>query len=286
VRRLAFSNISTICFASSAWRYSRGLRFTSWPSLRIARTSALDKISDRAHVFARESGSGGKYVRIFLHGHGCRGFNDCFASHGSILLSSVLRIAMRPRPCACSVKISSSAAMAVSTCALKNVRRQEAQHRIAGAVDQNLPLQHLGHSKLGQIGRIKLRGQHQAFAAHIDDGAMRAASERNCLLEVVANLGGMSQQTLFLNVRRSRQWPRHRPAARRQTWCRACRDEWRARNLFRAEHGPEGNAAGHRLGQSRNIGLNAVVLIGAPLARAAHAGLNLIDDEQRSGRAG
>ena len=33
-------------------------------------------------------------------------------------------------------------------------------------------------------------------------------------------------------------------------------------------------------------GLNAVVLIGAPLAGAAHAGLNLIDDEQRAGGVG
>ena len=33
-------------------------------------------------------------------------------------------------------------------------------------------------------------------------------------------------------------------------------------------------------------GLDAVVLIGAPLAGAAHAGLNLVDDEQRAGGAG
>jgi hypothetical protein len=65
-------------------------------------------------------------------------------------------------------------------------------------------------------------------------------------------------------------------------WCRACRRGWRAR-FFRAEDRAQRNAAGERLGERGDVGLNAVVLIGAPLAGAAHAGLNLIDDEQRAG---
>ncbi len=59
-----------------------------------------------------------------------------------------------------------------------------------------------------------------------------------------------------------------------------------ARNFFGAEHGAKRNAAGKGLGQRGDVGLNAVVLIGAPLAGAAHAGLNFIDDQQRAGGAG
>ena len=54
--------------------------------------------------------------------------------------------------------------------ALQNVRRQEAQHRVAGAVDQDVPLEHLGDDELGEIRRIKLGGNHQALSAHVDDG--------------------------------------------------------------------------------------------------------------------
>ncbi len=56
-----------------------------------------------------------------------------------------------------------------------------------------------------------------------------------------------------------------------------------ARDFFSAERCAERKAAGEGLGQSGDVGLNAVVLIGAPLAGAAHAGLNFIDDEQRAG---
>ena len=59
-----------------------------------------------------------------------------------------------------------------------------------------------------------------------------------------------------------------------------------ARGLFGAEHCAQRNAAGKRLGQRDDVGSDAVVLKGAPLAGAAHAGLNLIDDEQCTGGAG
>ncbi len=86
------------------------------------------------------------------------------------------------RAWACSVKISSSAAIAVSTCSRsKNVGRQEAQHRVAGAVDHDVALQHLRHGTLGELRGVEFRSQHQALAAHIDDG-IRASlpSPRSC----------------------------------------------------------------------------------------------------------
>src|ERR1017187_4185988 len=53
--------------------------------------------------------------------------------------------------------------------ALQNVRRQETQHRVAGAVDENVPLEHLSDDELGEISRVQLGGNHQAAAAHIHD---------------------------------------------------------------------------------------------------------------------
>ena len=56
-----------------------------------------------------------------------------------------------------------------------------------------------------------------------------------------------------------------------------------ARRFFGAEHRAHWNPARNRLGQRGDVRLNAVVLIGAPLARAAHARLNLIHNQQRAG---
>ena len=65
-----------------------------------------------------------------------------------------------------------------------------------------------------------------------------------------------------------------------------CMPAWNgARDFFSAEDCAQRNAAGDGLGQRGDVRLNAVVLIGAPLAGAAHAGLNLIDDEQCAGGA-
>ena len=53
--------------------------------------------------------------------------------------------------------------------------------------------------------------------------------------------------------------------------------------FFGAEHGSNGNAAGERFGESGDVGLDAEVLIGAPGAGAAHAGLNFVAEEERAG---
>ena len=56
-----------------------------------------------------------------------------------------------------------------------------------------------------------------------------------------------------------------------------------ARRLFGAEHRAHGDAAGEGLGEGGDVGLDAVVLVGEPLAGAAHAGLDLVGEQQRSG---
>src|ERR1039458_2383272 len=48
-------------------------------------------------------------------------------------------------------------------------RRKEAQHCVAGAINKDVALEHLGDGELGQVGRIELRGNHQATATNFDD---------------------------------------------------------------------------------------------------------------------
>ena len=53
------------------------------------------------------------------------------------------------------------------------------------------------------------------------------------------------------------------------------------RRFFRANNGADRNAARKWLGQRGDVRQNAVMLIRAPLARATHARLNLIHNQQR-----
>src|SRR5271165_6612376 len=155
VRRLAFSNISTICFASRAWRYSRGLRLTSWPSLRMARTSPLDR-SATEHMSSPAS----RAAAARMSGSWCTGT-------ASSRLSIVVLLATAVSSCAVGgVCAAVRGGMfgkdlvqrrdgGVHMGALQNIRRQEAQHRIAGAVDEDAPLEHFGDGQLGEVRGVE-----------------------------------------------------------------------------------------------------------------------------------
>src|ERR1039458_9659052 len=149
VRRLAFSNMSTICLASRAWRYSTGLRLTSWPSLRMARTSAVER-SAMEHIsspFNRAAaarisgslwtGSAGECSRVALLAMNLSSLGGC----GGVSCGRVFREDF--------VECDDGG---VDVSAFQNIWRQEAQDRIAGAVDENAALEHLGDDELGEIG--------------------------------------------------------------------------------------------------------------------------------------
>ena len=103
--------------------------------------------------------------------------------------------------------------------------------------------------------------------------------------EVVAHLGCMSQQILIFNrVDDSDGYGAGQRASAESGAVHPRVDG--ARSLFGAEYRADGNAACKRFGQSGDVGLNAVMLVGTPFAGTAHATLNLIGDQQSSGRAG
>ena len=171
VRRLAFSNISTICLASSAWRYSRGIALDVVAELENGAHLGAGEIGDGAQILAGHARGRGKNVGVLMDGNSGSSLRSMssFASHGWLSF-------LGGRLCAgaaCSVKnFVERGDGGVHMLALKDVRRQEAQHRVAGAVDDDVPLEHLGDGELGQIGGVELGGNHQALAAHVDDACV------------------------------------------------------------------------------------------------------------------
>src|ERR1039458_8511245 len=284
VRRLAFSNMSTICLASRAWRYSRGLRLTSWPSLRMARTSALERSAMehmsspfRRAAAARTSvslatGTAGDSMRVLL----AMGFTSCGVGYG---------FGYGGRGCVFREDFVERRDGGVHMGALEDVRRQETQRRIAGAVDDDVALEHFGDGVLGQIGGVEFGGDHQSRSAHIDDIGMAFGQRAQLRLEILADLCDVGEQILFFDVVDNGGGDGAGQRAPAEGGAVHARMEG-AGYLIGAERGAHGNAAGQRLGQGGDVWLNAEVLIGAPLSGAAQAGLNFIGDHQGSRRVG
>src|SRR5580704_18653139 len=188
VRRLAFSNISTICLASRAWRYSRGLRLTSWPSLRMARTSALER-SAMEHMSSPAS----RAAAPRISGSFCTGISSR-PSMVALLATLVSACGVGGGGCCMfGEDFVEGRDRCVHIGALQDVRGQETQNRIAGAIDDNVPLEHLRHREFGQVRGIKFGRQHQSLAADIDDGAMLRSQGAKLLLEVVAHFRRVRQ---------------------------------------------------------------------------------------------
>jgi len=55
---------------------------------------------------------------------------------------------------------------------MQDIGRQKAQDSVAGAVDDDAPLEHFGDNQLGQVGGVDFGGNHQATSAHVNDSAM------------------------------------------------------------------------------------------------------------------
>src|ERR1017187_8427986 len=200
VRRLAFSNISTICLASRAVRYSRGFRFTSCPSFNIARTSPLDK-----SAIEQRSSPASRAAAASTSGSFCTGTPT---SRRSIVLLTML-----VSSCGCRGTLTGRILPGCKFCkdfvqrcdccihmrALQYEWRQEPQHRVAGAIDQDVPFQHLRHRPLAKLCGIEFRRNHQSLAPHIPNRFMLLFEAAQPLLEVVAYRRRIGQQSVPLD---------------------------------------------------------------------------------------
>ena len=170
----------------------------------------------------------------------------------------------------CSAKISSSAAITVSTCARS--RMYGGRKRSTVSLVQLMTICFFSISVtacLANLGRIELDGQHQAHAAHICDAVVPFGEPTQLLLEIIADFGHVRHQVFVFYAIHRRPWPRRRPAARRRMWCRASRHGTRAPPLRCRALAPMGTPPARGLARVVMSGFNAVVLIGAPLAGAA-----------------
>ena len=87
----------------------------------------------------------------------------------------------------------------VHVVSMQNIRRQKTQHGVAGAVDDDVPLEHFSDCLLGQFGGVEFGGNHQAPAAHVNNGAVARGQGAELREEVVADIGCVSQQIFIFN---------------------------------------------------------------------------------------
>src|SRR4051794_10550141 len=190
VRRLAFSNISTICLASSAWRYSRGLRLTSWPSFKMARTSPLERspTEQRSSPASRAAAARMSGSLCTVNGTSCRSI--------VALLATVSSCGVGGNVCSMfGEDFVESRDRCVHMFLLQDVGRQETQNGVAGAVDDDVTLEHLRHREFCQVGRIHLRGEHQSFTPHVHYRFVLFSQRSQLLLEVFTDFGDLRQET-------------------------------------------------------------------------------------------
>ena len=79
---------------------------------------------------------------------------------------------------------------------LQDEWRQETQHGFIGAIDDDLSREELCEQGLGEFGRIDLSGEHQAFAANVDEGRMLRLQSGEAVFEVVAHGGDVIEEVV------------------------------------------------------------------------------------------
>src|ERR1039458_7844092 len=280
VRRLAFSNMSTICLASRPLRYSRGLRLTSCPSFMMARTSALER-----SAIEQRSSPAIRAAAARISGSFC---TETSSSLRSMVVLLAMMVTSRRRVVRRSMygeDFVQRGNCRVHMGAFQNVRRQETQHSVTGAVDEDAALEHFSNGELRKLRRIEFRGNHQALPAYIDYGFVPSGEQAQALHKVTADLSRTRQQAVHLDRVNDGDADCASQRAAAEGGAVHARVH-HTRNLLGAQHRSQRKATCKRLGECGHIGLNAIVLIRAPFSRAAHAGLNLIDDKQSASGVG
>src|SRR5581483_6330585 len=248
-----------------------GFAFTSWPSSRMAAVSAGERSAieqrSRPASDAPRPASCSRTASALLA-------NVC-SSFGMSVLAGCCR-AVLGENC---VKGGDGF---VDMLLAKNVGRQEAQHRLAGTVDQNAVLQHLCQNRFRQIRGVELRGQHQAETTHFCNGCVLLLQVFELAAEVITDFVDVIEQVLLFNrVKDSNAYGTSQWSAAES--CSVHAGMNRLRCFIRAEQNAQRQSAGNRLGQRRNVRLNIVVLICKPFAGAAETCLNFVGNQQRAG---
>src|SRR6266480_1092816 len=158
-----------------------------------------------------------------------------------------------------------------------NERRQQAQRKFVGAIDQQTTLH--GHADKRRAFDGKFDTDHEAFAADFADEVELGGQFREALAQLRASRADIFEQLLVLDdVEELEGNPTGQRAAAKRGPVNPRRD---ARgNLLGGEYGAQRKAGGERLGNQDNIRSRSKLLIAEVAAGAAESALNLIGDQE------
>ena len=170
----------------------------------------------------------------------------------------------------------------VDVLALDKEWGKETQDRFVGAVEEDAVLQHAGEDGLGEVFGLQFDTNHEAEAADFLDGFVLALKGAELGEEVVAGCFDVVEEVGLLDLVEDSDGDGYGEGIASEGGAVGAEGEG-AGGLFGAEHRADGDASGERLGQGRHIRLDAVLLVGTPLAGAADAGLDLVEHEESAG---
>src|SRR5271170_7878195 len=188
VRREAFSKNMTIWRASRAWRKSSGLALTAWASSMMAAISwtVRSAMEQRSRPQRRLEASL-KAVSDWMPRVACvRGKSSTMSGFG-FMMTVLLPIGFFScRRCAgigCTEDLIECFDGGLDVLALEKEGWEETEDGVAGAVDDDAALHHLGGDALGEIGGVEFDAEHEAFAAYVDDAVVAFGELRELLVE-------------------------------------------------------------------------------------------------------
>src|SRR6478735_4152083 len=156
-------------------------------------------------------------------------------------------------------------------------RRHEPQPRRAGGVEDEAGLAPGRHGPRG-VGAVELGAAHETRARHLDDAGL-LAQER---LELDAPGDGGVQQAVGLDRLEDGEGGSGRDRVAAEGGAVVARLEQRCR-VAAGDRRADRDAAAEALGERDDVGLHAVEqLVGEPRAGAGHAGLHLVEPQQRT----
>lgn len=170
----------------------------------------------------------------------------------------------------------------VDVLTLEKEGREQAKDCLAGAVDDDAALHHLGGNALGEVGGVDFDAEHEAFAADFGDAVVAFGELSELIVEVRARLVGVGEDVVALDG------VDDGDGYGAGEWVTAERGAMHAGGdgfggCVGTEHGAHGDAVGDGLGEGGDVGEDVVVLVGKPFAGAAHAGLDLVGDKECAG---
>ena len=154
-------------------------------------------------------------------------------------------------------------------------RRREPDRRRGDGVDDEAGLPGRGHDRRGRYA-VELDRAQQSSPAGAGDAVDRHVVEQR------ADLADVGQQVVALDRVEHGETRRagERVAAERRAVL--ARHQQSGHVGAEGHEGADGHAAAEALGERHRVGHDARPLVGEPVARAADAGLDLVDDEQRA----